>query len=183
MTRENNQAAMWKALFEEHHSQLTEIAEILSHRGGSPEQILQAALAELEHRPLNEPFGQISAFRAVVKAAIAHSYTGIDKWIVTTSSGPFTHEPSGSQLFGDLPWAERAAYFLRDVLQYSKRDSALLLGISDANVDELHRFAKKRLGVPDELHHQSHTRHLSPTLAARSEHSMAFASYEEFRWP
>ena len=53
-----------------------------------------------------------------------------------------------------LPWAERVTYFLREVLHYSRRDCALLLGISDANVDELNRFARKRMGIPVETLHQ-----------------------------
>ena len=44
MTRETNHEGMWRALFEEHHSQLTEAAEILLQRSGSPEQILRTAL-------------------------------------------------------------------------------------------------------------------------------------------
>ena len=46
---------------------------------------------------------------------------------------------------GMLPWPERAVLFLRGVLRYSCQDTALLLGMSDANIDQLYKFAKKRI--------------------------------------
>jgi hypothetical protein len=46
---------------------------------------------------------------------------------------------------GMLPWPERAVYFLREVLRFSRRDTALLLGMSDANIDQLHKFAERRI--------------------------------------
>lgn len=178
MTRETNHEGMWRALFEEHHSQLTEAAEILLERSGSPEQILRTAFAELEHHPFYEPFGRISALRAVVKAAIAHNYTCVDSWILTTSSGPISYEHSGPESLEALPWAERATYFLCEVLHYSRRDTALLIGISDANVDELNKFARKRMGIRVETPPPSHMPHLSVAHAMRSTRSMAFTSYE-----
>lgn len=178
MTREIDNGARWRALFEEHHMQLTEVAEILLDRCGSPEQILQKAFAGLEHYPFYEPFGQISAVRAVVKAAIANNYTSVDSWILTAPSGPISYEHSGLQPLEAVPWAERAAYFLHEVLHYSRRDTALLLGISDAKVDELNKFAKKRMGLPIDARIYAQTTHSRQTRAVGSAHSMAFATYE-----
>lgn len=178
MTGKTDQGRMWDALFEEHHSELMEAAELLLYRNGSPEAILQTALAALDGRPFDKAFGKGAATRAVVKAAIAHNYTGIDSWILTASSGSFDEEQLGPLPLEALPWAERATYFLRDVLHYSRRDCALLLGISDSNVDELNRFARKRMGIPVEDPHQSRTPHTRTTQAACPVHSMAFAAFE-----
>ena len=178
MTSKTNQGNMWDAIFEEHHSELMEVAEILLHRHGSPEAMLLTALAELDGRPFDKAFGKVAATRAVVKAAIAHNYTGIDSWILTASSGSFEEEQLGPLPLEALPWAERATYFLRDVLHYSRRDCALLLGISDANVDELNRFAAKRMGIPFEAAHQFRNRLTRTTQAACPTHSMAFAAFE-----
>jgi hypothetical protein len=41
-----------------------------------------------------------------------------------------------------LPWPERAVYLLREVLRYSRRDTALLLGMSDSNIDQLHSWPR-----------------------------------------
>lgn len=178
MAREISQGSMWRALINEHHSELLEVAEILLYRSGSPEAILQAALAELDGKPFDKAFGRTAATRAVVRASIAHNYTGIDSWIVTASSGTIDEEHPGILPLETLPWAERATYFLRDVLHYSRRDCALLLGISDANVDDLNRFAKKRMGIPVEGLPQSRLPHTKPTQAASSAHSIAFAAFE-----
>lgn len=178
MAREISQGSMWRALFNEHHSELLEVAEILLYRNGSPEAILQAALAELDGKPFDKAFGRATATRAVVKAAIAHNYTDIDSWIVTASSGTIDELHPGVLPLETLPWAERATYFLRDVLHYSRRDCALLLEISVANVDELNRFARKRMGVPGVDSHQSRMSHTRRTHAAAPAHSMAFAAFE-----
>jgi hypothetical protein len=44
-----------------------------------------------------------------------------------------------------LPWLERVAYVLHKVLCYSRRDSALLIGISDANLVQLVSIAERRI--------------------------------------
>ena len=178
MTSKTNQGKMWDALFEEHHSELVEVAEMLLYRRGSPEAMLLTALAELDGRPFDKTFAKVAATRAVVKVAIAHNYTGIDSWILTASSGSCDEEQLGPLPLEALPWAERATYFLRDVLHYSRRDSALLLGVSDTNVDELNRFARKRMGIPVESPHQFRKPLTRTTQAASPAHSMAFAAFE-----
>ena len=178
MTSKTNQGKMWDAIFEEHHSALMEVAEMLLYRHGSPEAILLTALAELDGRPFDKAFGKVAATRAVVKAAIAHNYAGIDSWILTASSGSFDEEQLGPLPLEALPWAERASYFLRDVLHYSRRDCALLLGISDTNVDELNRLARKRMGIALEAPRQFRKPHTRATQAAYPAHSMAFAAFE-----
>lgn len=178
MKRESNQGEMWRALFQQQHSLLTEVAEMLLYRSVSPEVVLQSALADLEGHLFDKSFGEVSATRAVVKAAIAYNYTAIDSWIVTTSSGPVNGDLSGPLPLESLPWAERAVYFLREVLRYSRRDTALLLGISDTNVDELNKFARKRMGIQVNTVHDSHTAHHSPVRPVGSLHARAFTTYE-----
>src|SRR5258708_38685310 len=78
MTRETNEEGMWISLFEEQHSKLSEVAEILLYRNVCAEQILEKALAELEGRPFRMAFGLVSATRAVVKAAIAYNHRDTD---------------------------------------------------------------------------------------------------------
>jgi hypothetical protein len=147
MTRETNREGMWTSLFEEQHSRLSEVAEVLLYRNVSPEHILEKALGDLESRPFPTAFGLVSATRAVVKATIAYNHSDTDSRVGVASSGQIINVHSGPLLLEALPWAERAVYFLRDVLRYSRRDTALLLGMSDDEVDQLNRFASKRLGV------------------------------------
>jgi len=44
----------------------------------------------------------------------------------------------------------RAVYFLQEVQHYTLRNTALLLGMSDAEVDQLKKSAKKRMGFPED---------------------------------
>jgi hypothetical protein len=147
MTRQTNKEGMWISLFEEQHSRLSEVAQMLLYRSVSPEPILEKALAELEGRPFRTAFGLISATRAVVKAAIAYNHRDTDSRVRVGSSGPVINVHSGPLPLEALPWAERAVYFLRDILRYSRRDTALLLGMSDGEVDQLNKFAGTRMGI------------------------------------
>lgn len=40
---------------------------------------------------------------------------------------------------------ERLVYFMRDILEYCTRDTSLLIGITDAQVEQLLSFARKRI--------------------------------------
>lgn len=176
MTRTQSQETKWQAFFQQERSTLMEIAEILLYRNGCPEDILQTALGESCSSPFYQP--SVTATRAIVKAAIAHNYQFTDSWIATASSGPVPYELYGPLPLEALPWAERAVYFLREVLGYSVRDTALLLGTSDSNVDQLNRLAAKRMGL--HIHPVAHSdapRTTGPR-AGRYAHSMPFAAFE-----
>jgi hypothetical protein len=41
-------------------------------------------------------------------------------------------------------------YFLRDILEYSKRDASLLIGITDVQADNLLSLARKRIDITGE---------------------------------
>jgi hypothetical protein len=146
-----NQVDMWQTLFNEQRLALTVVAEMVLRCHVSPEQILSKALTALENSPLYENFGQVSATRAVVKAAIAHNREAANSSIESETLGPAKKEFPGTSHIGMLPWSERAVYFLRGVLGYSRRDTALLLGMSDANIDQLYKFAEKRIGCCNDI--------------------------------
>ena len=146
--RENppGRAERWRTLFNTHRRTLTAVAEMLSHSSASPEQILDEAAATLEGSSVRDPFAQVAAIRAVVKAAIAHNREADDSRIEAELRGPAQHAFSGASLVGLQPWRERAAYFLREVLRYSRRNTALLLGMSDADIDQIYELARGRIG-------------------------------------
>jgi hypothetical protein len=148
MTQAQIDEELWKALFTEQHEPLTEVAEMLLCRNDSTEQILQAALAELLEHPFCETFARASAIRAVVKAAIAYDYSHFDLTTALAASVSSGDEQLRPLPLKVLPWAERATYFLREVLRFSRRDSALLLGIPDSAVDRFDCIARRRMKVP-----------------------------------
>ena len=49
-----------------------------------------------------------------------------------------------------LTTEERLVYFLREILEYRARDASLLLGISDAQVEKLLSFARRRIERNDQ---------------------------------
>lgn len=136
-----NETSPWSLLFSKKHASLSRAAQILLLSGPSDELVLARALAALEGSMLRESFSYGVAMRTVVKIAIAMnlemlgSQTRADAGTILESARGLTA----------LPWQERAVYFLRDELQYSRRDTALLLRITDANVDQLLKFARKRV--------------------------------------
>jgi hypothetical protein len=148
MTRAQHQAkpsGTWLALFNEQRATLTAVVEMLLPSRVAPGQVLEQALTSLEGSPLRETFGQICAIRAVVKAALAYKRKSAN--CASEAEAPVTPKHQFPRIpdVGMLPWPERAVYFLRDVLRYSRRDTALLLGMSDANIDQLHKFAERRI--------------------------------------
>ena len=94
---------------------------------------------------MREGFLNVSALRAVVKAAIALNQGVGDGG--SDASMQFTVSVPG---FAAAPWRERAVLFLREVLRYSRRDTALLLRISDGDVDQLLHYARQRSGGTDD---------------------------------
>jgi hypothetical protein len=154
MTRAEHQvipADGWQRLFDERRASLSAIAEVLLSCRVPSEQILDSAMASLTGSPMREPFGPLAAIRAVVKAAIAQNREAADSRPTCSRAEaqlqePIEHRPSETCSFGSSPWLERAVYLLRELLMYSRRDTALLLSVSDVNVDQLHEFAKKRPG-------------------------------------
>jgi hypothetical protein len=135
----------WPALFNEQRATLTAVAEMLLPSRVAPGQVLEQALTSLEGSPLRDTFGQICAIRAVVKAAIAYKLKNAN--CASEAEGPVApkHQFPRIPHIGMLPWPERPVYFLREVLRYSRRDTALLLGMSDANIDQVHKFAERRI--------------------------------------
>jgi len=137
------QKLSWRDLFDEHHANLAVVAEMLLRCRFSPEKILTKALAALEVSPREETFKH--ALRAVVETTIAHNRETADSSLKDESPGPVKCGFPGSSQIGKLPWAERAVYLLHGVLRYSCRETALLLGMSNANIDQLYKFAAKRI--------------------------------------
>ena len=48
-----------------------------------------------------------------------------------------------------VPAQERLVYFMRDILEYSTRDTSLMIGLTDAQVEKLLCFARKRIDMTE----------------------------------
>lgn len=175
MTQKTNQKEMWRALFQEQHARLAITAETLLCRRASIQQILSTALTDSKGSPFDEFFGRVSALHVVVKAAIAFNYRMIDRQTAFTSAKSVNDHDLAAPILGALPWPEHAVYFLSEILRYSRRDVALLLGISDTNVDQL-IGAEKRIELPADAFIPRQSPRSSSSSAVKPESSRAFAS-------
>jgi hypothetical protein len=142
---QTEQGEMWRTLFDEHHARLRITAEMLLRCHVSPESVLNKALRALEVLPWEESVEQTHAFRAVAEAAILYNRESANSLLLAEKPDPVKAGFPGISQIRMLPWPERAVYFLCGVLHYSYQDTALLLGMSDANIDQLYRFAAKRI--------------------------------------
>ncbi len=131
---------------------LTAVAETLLRYRVPPRQILDQARAVLERSPFDGTFAQVSAVRAVAEMAIAHKRSSANSVIEAEAHDSRKQQSPVIPHVGMLPWPKPAVLFLRGVLRYSRQDTALLLGMSDANIDQLHQFARKRIGCSSNMH-------------------------------
>jgi hypothetical protein len=145
MKERSEQRDMWRVLFREERPALAETAKLLSHGEVSTEQILVEAYLTLEEAPFCKAFAQRTAIREVVKATLAHNLAASCSRAEARRCVPLIDGNVEASTIGGLPWPERVAYLLHKVLCYSRRDSALLIGISDANLVQLVSIAERRL--------------------------------------
>jgi hypothetical protein len=175
---ESDHEQRWIDLFEKQQATLEEAAIMVLYRQEDPREILCAAINELKLRPFHEVFGPVSAIREIIKAAIARNDDFIEHEAELQQNVALPPWNSGPLPLEALPWAERAVYFMREVLHYARRDAALLLGICDGEVDQLTRSAKQRMGQPEDPPERSHHRRTQSLVSVRTQHSMAFAAFE-----
>jgi hypothetical protein len=139
----------WRKLFVQHQDILSAVARILTDGPCSPAAILFNAEMNLKSREVSAEFQYRYSIRAVVLAAL-----------VMPSSEDCPAEPELSDCctadlahfehrIQALPYRERCVIFLRDVLEYSRRETALVLSASDAQVDDLHYFGRSRFLLQD----------------------------------
>ncbi|HTF66319.1 MAG TPA: hypothetical protein VK638_26900 [Edaphobacter sp.] len=138
------QEEMWKTFFDDNHADLVIVAETLLRCPFSPERVLRKALSDLEGSSSEMTFEQ--AIRAVIDTAIEYNReTANSPLQVRTSPRAKLRVPGISEIVR-LPWPERAVYFLRGVLHYSCEETGLLLNLSDIQINQLYKFAARRLG-------------------------------------
>ena len=138
------QEEMWRTFFDDNHADLVLVAETLLRYPLSPERILRKALSNLEGSPCEVTFGH--AIRAVIDTAIEYNRETANSPLQATTPPPVKLRVPAMLQIAMLPWPERAVYFLRGVLHYSCEETGLLLDLSEVQIDQLYKFAAKRIG-------------------------------------
>jgi hypothetical protein len=134
---------MWRTFFDDNHADLVIVAEMLSRCYLSPERILRKALSGLEGSPCEVTFGQ--AIEAVIDTVIEYNRETANSPLQATTPPSVKLRVPGMPQIATLPWPERAVYFLRGILHYSCEEAGLLLNLSDVQIDQLYKFAAKRI--------------------------------------
>jgi DNA-directed RNA polymerase specialized sigma24 family protein len=138
------QQEMWRTFFDDNHADLVIVAETLLRCPLSPERVLRKALSNLEGSPYEVTFGQ--AIHAVIDTAIEYNRETASSPLQATTPPPVKLRVPGMLQIAMLPWPERTVYFLRGVLHYSCGETGLLLDLSEVQIDQLYKFAAKRIG-------------------------------------
>lgn len=138
------QEEMWITFFDDNHADLALVAEMLLHRHLSAERILRKALTGLESSPSEVTFEE--AIRAVVETAIQYNHETANSPLDAKIPPRAKLRTPGMSQIAMLPWPERTVYFLRGVLHYSCQETAHFLNLTDVQIDQLYKFAAKRLG-------------------------------------
>jgi Sigma-70, region 4. len=138
------QEEMWRTFFDDNHTDLVIAAEMLLCCHLSPETIFRKALTGLESSSREVTFGE--AIRTVIETAIEYNRETANPPLQAKTPSPAKLRVPGISQIATLPWPERAVYFLRGVLRYSCQETALLLNLSDVQIEQLYKFAAKRIG-------------------------------------
>ncbi|WP_433964655.1 hypothetical protein [Tunturiibacter gelidiferens] len=138
------QEEMWRTFFDDNHADLVIVAEMLLRCHLSPERILRKALSGLESSSCEVTFEQ--AIQAVIDTVIEYNRETANSPLQAKTLAPVKLKVPGISQISMLPWPERAVYFLRGVLHYSCEETGLLLNLRDVEIDQLYKFATKRIG-------------------------------------
>lgn len=105
-------------------------------------QIVAKVEAEVRQRSVPDEFKLRFLIRTLVRTVIQH---------VRECSDPKNafRSPVHSTSLAEIPARERLVYFMRDILEYSTRDTALLIGMTDAQVEEILSFVRKRIDMTE----------------------------------
>jgi hypothetical protein len=106
------------------------------------DRILAKVEAEVRGRSVPDEFKLRFLVRILVQQVIEFMR---DRSQTSAAAHPSAEDARGPA--GKAPDLERLVYFLRDILEYSKREAALLIGITDAQVDKLLFFARRRIDM------------------------------------
>jgi hypothetical protein len=112
---------------------------------GCGEGILANVEAEVKDSFVSDNF----KLRYLVRTLVRNVFRHMRESDHTAENSRFLHSDFPNGVLA-IPSQERMVYFLRDVLEYSKRDASLLIGITDAQADNLLSLARKRIDITGE---------------------------------
>jgi len=104
--------------------------------------ILERVEADVKHQSVPDEFKLRFMMRALMRRVIQHL-----REHAQTANGMDSESAEVPAPGKSLPAMERLVYCMRDILEYPTRDVSLLIGITDAQVERLLSYARKRLDM------------------------------------
>jgi Sigma-70, region 4 len=161
-------ADQWRALFQRHRDALSAVASILTDQACSPSFVLFNAEFKLQDKAVAAEFQLRYAIRTVVLVSLGVRLLegcpdGIELFDCKTRELMDFRE-----MLEALPLQERAVLFLRDVLEYSRRETALLLKTSDSQIEDLLTTGRGRLLREGAVSIDRIRQHFAPQGTSRS---------------
>lgn len=169
----------WRDLFRLHGEALSSVARILTEGPCSPAVVLVNAEAKIKDRDIPDPFKFRYAIRTVaLTALVIPSLEECADGVELFGCGTAELVEFESRMAA-LPRSERCVVFLRDVLGYSRRETALFLSIGDSRVDDLLHLGRNRLFLQGPVSFERVKRYFDASATFVQEHSThgALANY------
>jgi len=132
----------WDGAFALHREQLNFYLDYLI-RCKCDHQTLAKSETEARERDVPDAFKLRFLTRSLVRNVIQHMRE------CTETERPSGCADDGPETMTIIPAQERLVYFMRDILEYSTRDTSLLIGIADAQVEKLLLLARKRIDMTE----------------------------------
>jgi len=105
-------------------------------------QILAEVEAEVREQSVADEFKLRVLTRTLVRRVIQHLRK-------CTDQEDTSRLPAERDTVAEIPAQERLVYFMRDILEYSTRDTSLLIGMTDTQVEKLLSFARRRIDMTE----------------------------------
>ena len=106
--------------------------------------ILAKVEAEVRERSVPNEFKLSFLTRTLVRNVIQHL-----RECTQERESSSRHAQGSPNTPANLTVQERMVYFMRDILEYSTRDTSLLIGITDAQVERLLSFARRQIDMTE----------------------------------
>jgi len=106
--------------------------------------ILAKVEAEVRERSVPNEFKLSFLTRTLVRNVIQHLRECTEE-----RESSSRHAQGSPNTPANLTVQERMVYFMRDILEYSTRDTSLLIGITDTQVEKLLSFARRRIDMTE----------------------------------
>lgn len=143
----------WEAIFNAQHDRFLFAATTLLTCNRCAREIITEARSLIQEVWISRDFQVAFALRTIVRLAITHRLKYPEGLSATQYCDHKEIDSSVSPPLCTLPFLERAVYFLREILGYSRRDTCLMIGMYDSHVDQLLELARARMpnGLSDSI--------------------------------